>query len=85
MTIRGKFKRAPVIRIGGASVPAVRHTKLLGVVIDESGSFAQHALAIGEREASCFGKMSRVSALFWGIRYKALKVLYWGTYVATVT
>lgn len=58
---------------------------MLGVVIDDTLSFAPHATSIGERAARCFGKMSRVSASAWGLRHKALKVLYKGTYVATLT
>ena len=58
---------------------------MLGVVLDTGLSFARHASSIGERAAKCFGKMSRVSASAWGIRYPGLRVLYKGTFVATVT
>ncbi|GBP97328.1 Retrovirus-related Pol polyprotein from type-1 retrotransposable element R1 2 [Eumeta japonica] len=55
------------------------------MVLDASLSFAQHAVSIVERASKCFGKLSRVSATSWGIRYEALKVLYRGTFVATLT
>lgn len=55
------------------------------MVFDTSRSFAAHAASIGERAARCFGKMARVSANKWGIRYRALRVLYEGTYTPTLT
>ncbi|GBP63890.1 Retrovirus-related Pol polyprotein from type-1 retrotransposable element R1 2 [Eumeta japonica] len=45
----------------------------------------QHAASIVERASRCFGKLSRMSAASWGIRYDALRVLYRGTFVTTVT
>jgi hypothetical protein len=92
MTVRGKFQRPPIIKFRGDTIRSVMSTTVLGVVVDSSLSFAQHAASIGERAANCFGKMSRVSASSWGVRYKALRalykalrVLYRGTYIATVT
>ena len=63
----------------------VTHAKLLGVCIDETRSFVQHAQLSGNRATKCFGKVSRISASSWGVRYRALRILYVGTYVATVT
>ncbi|CAH4035810.1 unnamed protein product [Pieris brassicae] len=85
ITLKGRFQRPPVIRLGGDSVKAVGVAKLLGVVLDERGTFAEHAQDIGDRGARCFGKMARVSASNWGIRYPALRLLYYGTFVATIT
>lgn len=85
MTIRGRLQRAPIVRLAGDSVRSVASAMILGVVLDSSLSFAQHAVSIGERAAKCFGKMARVSASSWGIRYPGLRVLYRGTFVATVT
>lgn len=47
-------------------------------------SYVQHALFIGEKASNCFGKVSRVSTSTWGVKYRILRVLYIGTYVATV-
>lgn len=58
---------------------------MLGVVVDEAGSYLPHANYIGQRAANAFGKLSRVSASSWGIRYPALKFLYAGTYRAVLT
>ena len=86
MTLKGKLPgRPPVIRLGGESVGSVASARVLGVVVDTSQCFREHAQSIGERAAAAFGKMSRVSSSTWGVRYRALKVLYRGTYVATVT
>lgn len=86
MTIKGGLaRRPPTIRLGGASVASVRSTRVLGVVIDSGLSFGEHAKSIGERAASGFGKMTRVSAASWGVRYRALKVLYKGIFTATIT
>ena len=85
MTIRGKLQRAPTVRLAGDSVRSVTSATVLGVVLDANLSFAQHAMSIGERAAKCFGKMSRVSASSWGIRYPGLRILYRGTFVATIT
>lgn len=85
MTVKGNFIRAPTIRMDGFPVPSVRVMKLLGVLVDERLSFAQHARHIGEMGAKSFGRMSRVSTSSWGVRYGALRLLYRGTYVATIT
>lgn len=85
LTLKGKFKRPPTIRMDGASIAHVTHAKLLGVVVDEAGSYVPHASLAGQRAVNAFGKMSRVSASSWGIKYRALKVLFAGTYVAILT
>lgn len=85
MTHKGKFQRAPTIKLNGTSIASVSQVKLLGVTIDDARSYAPHARLIGESAAQCFGKVSRVSASTWGVKYRALKVLYSGTYVATLT
>lgn len=54
------------------------------MVVDAGLSFGRHAQSIGERAAGCFGKVARISASSWGARYKSLRVLYRGTYVATI-
>lgn len=85
LTMKGKFKRAPTIRMDGVSIANVTNTRLLGVVIDEASSYVPHANFTGQKAVNCFGKVSRVSASTWGIRYRALRVLFAGTYVATLT
>lgn len=85
MTYKGKFKRAPVIRLEGASIKGASEATLLGVTLDEARSYLPHARLIGEKASNCFGKMSRISATRWGVKYRSLRVLYAGTYVATVT
>ncbi|CAK1581283.1 unnamed protein product [Parnassius mnemosyne] len=85
MTIKGKFQRPPVIRMGTESVKSVTSTKVLGVTLDTTLFFIQHAKDMVERPGRCFGKMSQVSASSWDIRYPALRVLYKGTYVPIVT
>lgn len=85
LTMKGKFKRPPTVRMEGASIAHVTHTRLLGVIIDDASSYVQHANFTGQKAANCFGKVSRVSASTWGIRYRALRVLFSGTYVATLT
>ncbi|GBP65872.1 Retrovirus-related Pol polyprotein from type-1 retrotransposable element R1 2 [Eumeta japonica] len=85
MTVKGKLQRPPVVRMGGDSIRAVSAATVLGVVIDERLSFAKHAQYIGERAAKSFGKVSRVSAASWGMRYPSLLTVYRGTYIATVT
>lgn len=52
--------------------------------MDEARSYLQHAVFIGEKASNCFGKMSRIFAIRWGVKYRALRVLYSGTYVAIV-
>lgn len=84
MTIKGKFKRSPAILMNGVSIPHVSQARLVGVIIDEARSYVQHALFIGEKASNCFGKVSRVSTSTWGVKYRILRVLYIGTYVATV-
>lgn len=71
--------------MGGGSIKNVDHAVVLGVTLDSRGSFVQHAGDIGERAARCFGKVARISSATWGVRFKALKTMYKGTYVATVT
>lgn len=85
LTMKGKFKRPPTIRMDGASIAQVASARLLGVTIDEASSYVPQANLTGQKAVNCFGKMSRVSASTWGVRYKALRVLYSGTYVAVVT
>ncbi|CAH2216082.1 jg27626 [Pararge aegeria aegeria] len=86
VALKGKLGlRPPVIKLGGSSIKYGTQAVVLGVTIDGSRSFAPHARSIGERAAKCFGKMSRVSTASWGIRYRALRILYRGTFVATVT
>lgn len=85
LTYKGKFKRAPTIRLSGAPVASVSQARLLGVTLDDARSYVPHASIIGEKSSNCFGKMSRVSATRWGVKYHALRVLYSGTYVATLT
>lgn len=85
LTMKGKFKRPPTIRMDGASIVQVASARLLGVAIDEASSYVTHANLAGQKAVNCFGKVSRVSASTWGIRYKALRVLYAGTYVAVIT
>lgn len=83
--LRGKFQRPPIVRYGSHVIRFENQVTVLGVVFDDCLSFAPHAAAIGERASRCFGKMSRVSASAWGLRYRALRVLYMGTYVTTLT
>ena len=85
MTFRGKLQRPPTIKLGGETIKRVASATVLGVVIDTGLSFALHAANIGERASRCFGKMSRVSASSWGVKYRSLKIIYRGTFVATVT
>ncbi|GBP65858.1 Retrovirus-related Pol polyprotein from type-1 retrotransposable element R1 [Eumeta japonica] len=85
MTVKGRLQRPPTVRMGGDSIRAVPAATVLGVVIDDRLSFAQHALSIGERAAKSFGKVSRVSAASWGMRYPSLLTIYRGTFLATVT
>ncbi|CAK1550155.1 unnamed protein product [Leptosia nina] len=59
ITLKGKLQRPPVVRLGGESVRSVTSAKLLGVVLDDRGTFAEHAGDIGDRAGRCFGKMSR--------------------------
>ncbi|KAJ2937435.1 hypothetical protein O0L34_g18626 [Tuta absoluta] len=84
MTYKGKFKRPPTIRMNGVPIKSVTQARVLGVTLDETRSYGSHAGIIGEKASNCFGKMSRVSATRWGIRYPALRLLYAGTYVAVV-
>lgn len=85
MTYKGKFKRAPTIKLDGDSISSVSQARMLGVTLDEARSYVPHAAVIGEKASNCFGKMSRISATRWGVKYPALRVLYAGTYVATLT
>lgn len=84
MTYKGKFKRPPTIRMNDVPIKSVSQARVLGVTLDVTRSYSPHASLIGESASSCFGKMSRVSATRWGIRYPALRVLYSGTYVAVL-
>nr|CAX36788.1 hypothetical protein [Papilio dardanus] len=85
MTIKGKFQRPPVIRFNGVSIRNVRSAKFLGVVMDASLSFTQHASEIGEKATKGFGKLSHISTSSWGIRYPSLKLLYKVIYVPILT
>lgn len=85
IALRGKLQRPPTIRFVGDVIKQNKQAVVLGVVIDDTLSFAPHAGTIGEKASKCFGKMSRISASSWGLRHRALKVLYKGTYVATLT
>ncbi|KAG6454199.1 hypothetical protein O3G_MSEX008564 [Manduca sexta] len=84
MTIRGKLQRPPVIRLDGVSIRSVASAPVLGVELDGSLLFSRHAQGIVDRAAKCFGKMSCVSASSWGIRFPDLRILYHGTFVATL-
>ena len=75
MTIKGRLKRSPTIKMYGASIASVSQARILGLIIDEARSYVQHASFIGERVANRFGKVSRVSASTWGIKYQALRIL----------
>ncbi|CAH2101187.1 unnamed protein product [Euphydryas editha] len=56
MTIKGRFKRAPTVKLDGASVASVTTARVLGVYIDDARSYASHASLMGEKAASSFGK-----------------------------
>lgn len=71
--------------MGGSKIRNVDHAVVLGVTLDARRSFVQHATDIVERAAGCFGKVSRITSTSGGLRYRALKVIYQGTFVATVT
>lgn len=86
ITLKGKMSgRPPTVRLGDKPVRSVQSATVLGVVIDSNLSFRPHAQSIGERAAAAFGKMSRVSASSWGIRYAGLRILYQAIFVAIVT
>ena len=85
ITLKGKLQRPPTIRMDGASIASVSGATLLGVRLDVAGSFLQHAELSGQKAVRCFGKMARVSASSWGTRFKALKIVYGGTYVPCIT
>lgn len=85
MTYKGSFKRPPTIRMNGGSLTSVTSARVLGVTLDQARSYVPHAKSIGDRAANCFGKMARISATRWGVRYHALKVLYMGTYMMVLT
>ncbi|GBP60749.1 Retrovirus-related Pol polyprotein from type-1 retrotransposable element R1 2 [Eumeta japonica] len=85
MTTRDRLQRTPTVRIEGDSICAVSAARVLGVVINERLFFAQHAMTIGEKTAKSFGKVSRMSAASWGMRYPSLLTAYRGTYLAIIT
>ncbi|GBP42642.1 Retrovirus-related Pol polyprotein from type-1 retrotransposable element R1 [Eumeta japonica] len=85
MTVKGRFQRPPTVRMGGGSIRSVSAATVLGVVLDEHLSFAQHAQTIGERASKSFGKVSRVSTASWEIRYPSLRTIYLATYLTTLT
>lgn len=57
---------------------------MFGMVVDDTRSHVQHAMFIGEKATNCFGKIARVSASSWGIRFSALRYLFSGIYVAVL-
>ncbi|GBP00995.1 Putative 115 kDa protein in type-1 retrotransposable element R1DM [Eumeta japonica] len=85
MTVKGRLRRPPIVRMGGDSIRTVSAATVLGLVLDEHLSFAQHAQSIGERASKSFGKVSRVSAASWGMRCSSLKTIYLATYLTTLT
>ncbi|GBP63882.1 Retrovirus-related Pol polyprotein from type-1 retrotransposable element R1 [Eumeta japonica] len=85
MTVKGRLQRPPIVRMGGDSIRTVSAATVLGLVLDEHLSFAQHAQSIGERASKSFGKVSRVSAASWGMRFSSLKTIYSATYLTTLT
>lgn len=85
ITLRGRFQRPPLIKMGGSSISCVDHAVVLGVTLDSRRLFTQHACDIVERAAGCYGKVSRITSTFGGVGYRALRTIYIGTFVATIS
>ncbi|GBP30835.1 Retrovirus-related Pol polyprotein from type-1 retrotransposable element R1 2 [Eumeta japonica] len=71
--------------MGDHSIRAVPAVTMLEMIINDWLSFAKNAQSIDERAAKSFGKVSRMSAMAWGMQYPSLLTVYRGTYLATVT
>ncbi|GBP65884.1 hypothetical protein EVAR_85152_1 [Eumeta japonica] len=55
MTVKGRLQRVPTIMLERESVTAVTYMKVLGLGVDNSFSFGQHAKDIGEKALNCYG------------------------------
>ncbi|GBP05251.1 hypothetical protein EVAR_101342_1 [Eumeta japonica] len=83
MTVKGRLQRPPIIRIGGDSVRTVSAATVLGLVLDEHLSFAQHAQSIGRGRRKLRQGVQGVGRIV-GVRYPSLKTIY-ATYLTTLT
>ncbi|GBP83412.1 Putative 115 kDa protein in type-1 retrotransposable element R1DM [Eumeta japonica] len=82
MIVKGRLLRPATVIMADDSIRSVPAATVLGVILNEHLLFVQHAQTIGERVLKNFGKVFRVSAALWGMKYPFLKTIYTATYVA---
>ncbi|GBP66789.1 Putative 115 kDa protein in type-1 retrotransposable element R1DM [Eumeta japonica] len=84
MTMTETLQQSLKIRLSIKPIRTVSSASVLGVVLDVSPSFAQHATSIVERASRCFSRLARICAASWSMSYKVLRVVQ-GMFIATVT
>ncbi|KAK2577563.1 hypothetical protein KPH14_012910, partial [Odynerus spinipes] len=86
MLLKGKLAetRCPNVRMNERCVRYVQRVKYLGVWMGERLNFRVHLESLREKSVRVVGKLRRVLRSEWGLRKKAVKILYKGLFSACV-
>jgi hypothetical protein len=77
--------RHPTLKMNGQQVKMVEEFRYLGIVLDRRFSFLAHARSVSDRGKVFFAEIQRISRASWGLRSRAVLILYRATYVAQIT
>ena len=76
--------RRPCVRMNGRSMRYVERTKYLGIWVGERMNFKPHLECLRVKITHVVGQMRRVLRCEWGMRKRALRVIYKGLFVSCV-
>lgn len=76
--------RRPSVCVNGKRVKYVSSVKYLGIWVSERMNFKVHFESLRKKIVNVVGKLRRVMRKEWGLRKKALRVLYGGLFSACV-
>ncbi|VVC42798.1 Reverse transcriptase domain, partial [Cinara cedri] len=85
LIVKGPHARSPLIRMNGARVKFVPQAKYLGIILDRKLNFAAHVNYVALKAKSLALRLRGIAATRWGLRAPALRLLYAGALVPTVT
>lgn len=83
--LKGKLQRAPIIKLNNRSISMKKYIKYLGVILQENLSMDMHVKHLRDKNLKLFGALRRLSQKEWGLRKRALSLIYKGVAESTLT
>lgn len=76
--------RHPNVRLNDKRIKYVKCAKYLGVWVSETMSFKLHLESLRKKSLNVVGKLRRVLKSEWGLRKRAMRVIYKGLLAASM-